>query len=76
MVGVRTDGRKELVALADGYQESTELWADLLGDAKRRGMSAPVLAVADGAAGVGARCVRCSRRAEPRGAGSTRSLMC
>jgi len=51
MIGVRADGRKELVALADGYRESTESWADLLRDAKRRGMNAPVLAVGDGALG-------------------------
>jgi transposase-like protein len=51
MIGVRADGRKELVALADGYRESTESWADLLRDAKRRGMRAPVLAVGDGALG-------------------------
>src|SRR5438876_4328816 len=44
MIGVRADGRKELVALADGYRESTESWADLLRDCARRGMSAPVLA--------------------------------
>jgi putative transposase len=49
MIGVRTDGRKELVALTDGYRESTESWADLLRDCRRRGMTAPVLAVADGA---------------------------
>jgi len=51
MLGVRSDGRKELVALADGYRESTESWADLLRDCKRRGMTAPVLAVGDGALG-------------------------
>lgn len=51
MVGVRADGRKELVALADGYRESTESWADLLRDCRRRGMVAPVLAVGDGALG-------------------------
>jgi putative transposase len=51
MVGVRTDGRKELVAIADGYRESTESWAELLRDCKRRGMRAPVLAVGDGALG-------------------------
>ena len=32
LIGVRADGRKELVALADGYRESTESWADLLRD--------------------------------------------
>ena len=51
MIGVRADGRKELVALADGYRESSESWADLLRDCKRRGMRAPVLAAGDGALG-------------------------
>ena len=51
MIGVRSDGRKELVALADGYRESAESWADLLRDCARRGMRAPVLAVGDGALG-------------------------
>jgi transposase-like protein len=51
MLGVRADGRKELVALADGYRESTESWADLLRSCRRRGMTAPVLAVGDGALG-------------------------
>jgi transposase-like protein len=51
MIGVRADGRKELVALSDGYRESAESWADLLRDAKRRGMRAPVLAIGDGALG-------------------------
>jgi transposase-like protein len=51
MVGVRTDGSKELVALADGHRESTESWADLLRDLRRRGMRAPVVAVGDGALG-------------------------
>jgi hypothetical protein len=51
MIGVRADGRKELIALTDGYRESTESWADLLRDAARRGMRAPVLAVGDGVLG-------------------------
>ena len=51
IVGVRADGTKELVAVADGYRESTDSWADLLRDLKRRGMRAPVLAVGDGALG-------------------------
>jgi transposase-like protein len=51
MIGVRADGRKELVALADGFRESTESWADLLRGCRRRGMTAPVLAVGDGALG-------------------------
>jgi transposase-like protein len=51
IVGVRTDGTKELVAISDGYRESTESWAELLRDCRRRGMAAPVLAVGDGALG-------------------------
>jgi putative transposase len=51
IVGVRADGSKELVAITDGYRESTESWADLLRDLKRRGMRAPMLAVGDGALG-------------------------
>lgn len=51
MVGVRVDGTKELIALAEGYRESAGSWADLLRDCARRGMRAPVLAVGDGALG-------------------------
>lgn len=51
IVGVRTDGTKELVAITDGHRESTESWADLLRDLKRRGMRAPMVAVGDGALG-------------------------
>jgi transposase-like protein len=52
IVGVRADGRKELVAVQDGQRESTGSWADLLRDAKRRGMRAPVVMVGDGALGM------------------------
>ncbi len=51
IVGARVDGTKELVALADGYRESTESWAELLRNLKKRGMRAPVLAIGDGALG-------------------------
>jgi transposase-like protein len=51
IVGVRTDGTKELVSISDGHRESTESWADVLRGLKRRGMTAPVLAVGDGALG-------------------------
>jgi transposase-like protein len=43
--------QQELVAIADGYLESTDSWADLLRDLKRRGMRPPVVAVGDGALG-------------------------
>jgi putative transposase len=51
IVGVRPDGTKELVALADGYRESVESWAGVLRSLRDRGLSAPVLAVGDGALG-------------------------
>jgi len=51
VVGVRADGTKELLACSDGYRESAESWADVLRDLKERGMSAPLVAVGDGALG-------------------------
>jgi transposase-like protein len=51
LIGVRADGRKELIALADGYREPAESHADLLRDCARCGMRAPVLAAGDGALG-------------------------
>jgi putative transposase len=50
--GVRADGTKELVAVADGTRESTDDWAELLRDLRRRGMEAPVVMVGDGALGL------------------------
>jgi putative transposase len=51
IVGVRADGTKELVSISDGPRESTESWADVLRDLRRRGMRAPAVAVGDGALG-------------------------
>ena len=51
MIGVRPDGTKELIAVEDGYRESSASWAALLRELQRRGMRAPVLAVGDGALG-------------------------
>jgi len=51
MIGTRPDGTKELIAVEDGYRESTESWASLLRELKRRGMRAPLVAVGDGALG-------------------------
>ena len=48
IVGVLPNGRKEVIALEDGYRESTESWASVLRDLKRRGMVAPFLAIGDG----------------------------
>ena len=51
MIGVRPDGTKELVAVEDGYRESTDSWATVLRDLRRRGLRAPVVAVGDSALG-------------------------
>jgi putative transposase len=52
-IGTALPGRCALlpVALSDGFRESTESWAELLRDCRRRGMAAPTLAVGDGALG-------------------------
>jgi putative transposase len=52
LLGVRLDGTKELIALAEGMRESTESWADLLRDCRRRGMRDPELVVGEGAMGL------------------------
>jgi putative transposase len=52
IVGVRADGTKELVAVADGERESGDAWAELLRDCRRHGMRAPVVMVGDGALGL------------------------
>jgi transposase-like protein len=51
IIGVLIDGTKEVIAIEDGYRESTESWLSVLRDLKRRGLRAPVLAVGDGALG-------------------------
>jgi putative transposase len=51
VIGVREDGVKELVAVEDGYRESSESWAEVLRAMKRRGLNPPKLVVGDGALG-------------------------
>lgn len=51
VVGVRPDGTKEVIAIEDGYRESTESWLAVLRDLKTHGMPAPALAIGDGALG-------------------------
>ena len=62
MIGVRADGRKELVALTDGYREATESWADLLRDANAAACARRCWRSATARSGSGARCARCSPR--------------
>jgi len=52
LIGSDEMGRKELLALSDGYRESEASWTEVLMDLKQRGLKdAPKLAVGDGALG-------------------------
>jgi putative transposase len=51
VIGVREDGTKELLAVEDGYRESTESWAGVMRDLKARGLNEPKLVIGDGALG-------------------------
>ena len=52
IIGSDETGRKELLALSDGYRESEASWTEVLMDLKQRGLEeAPKLAVGDGALG-------------------------
>jgi len=51
VIGVREDGTKELLAVEDGYRESTESWAGVMRDLKTRGVNEPKLVIGDGALG-------------------------
>jgi putative transposase len=51
VIGVREDGVKELLAVEDGYRESTESWVTVMRDLKHRGLNEPKLVIGDGALG-------------------------
>ena len=52
IIGSDETGRKELLALSDGYRESEASWTEVLMDLKQRGLKdAPRLAVGDGSLG-------------------------
>jgi putative transposase len=52
LMGATAEGRKELIAIADGYRESEQSWRELLLDVKSRGLVIdPKLATGDGALG-------------------------
>jgi putative transposase len=51
VIGVREDGEKELLAVEDGYRESTDSWSAVFRDLKARGMNEPKLVTGDGALG-------------------------
>jgi putative transposase len=52
LMGATAEGKKELIAIADGYRESEQSWKELLLDCKARGLAIePHLAIGDGALG-------------------------
>ncbi len=51
VIGVREDGVKELLAVEDGYRESTDSWAAVFRDLRDRGLNEPKLVTGDGALG-------------------------
>jgi putative transposase len=52
IIGATKDGRKEVLAIAEGYRENKESWSSILRDLDRRGLKcAPRLAIGDGALG-------------------------
>ena len=52
LMGATADGRKELIAVLDGYRESEQSWRELLLDLKQRGLTtSPKIAIGDGALG-------------------------
>ncbi len=52
VIGVREDGHKELLAMVEGYRESTESWREVLRDLVRRGLKNTKLVIGDGALGL------------------------
>ena len=52
LMGATPEGKKELIAVQDGYRESEQSWKNLLLDVKQPGLAVdPELATADGALG-------------------------
>jgi len=52
LMGATADGKKELIAVSDGYRESAQSWKELLLDVQARGLTvSPKLVTGDGALG-------------------------
>ena len=52
VIGGLSDGRKVILAVEPGYRESSESWAEVLRDLKKRGLNCPRLVVGDGHLGI------------------------
>ncbi len=74
VIGATEQGRKELVAITDGYRESEQSWRELLLDLKQRGLTiGPELAIGDG--GLGRRCAKSMAGPANNGAGCIKLSM-
>lgn len=51
VMGMNAQGEKHLLAIEDGIRESTQSWREVLLTLKARGLTAPALAIGDGAMG-------------------------
>jgi putative transposase len=51
VIGMNASGEKHLLAMEDGMRESTQSWREVLLHLKARGLTAPALAIGDGALG-------------------------
>jgi putative transposase len=51
VIGMNAQGEKHLLAIEDGIRESTQSWREVLLTLKARGLTAPALAIGDGAMG-------------------------
>ena len=51
VIGMNAHGEKQLLAMEDGIRESTQSWREVLLTLKARGLTAPALAIGDGALG-------------------------
>lgn len=52
VIGGLSDGSKVILTVEPGYRESSESWAEVLRDLKRRGLNYPRLVVGDGHLGI------------------------
>jgi putative transposase len=69
VIGAKADGKKELLAMSDGYRESEASWKELLLELKARGLTKdPKVAIGDGALGFW--------KALPQVFGTTRAQRC
>lgn len=77
LMGATADGKKELIAVVDGYRESEQSWCELLIGLKQRGLAlAPKLAAGDGALGFWAALRKVFRKRASSVAGCIRRPTC